>query len=146
MPRKPRVFSPEALPGWERPLAAFQSETSGAAYQPLSTLAEAKKHTDGIVILQGDDGGQIYVVARAIDVKCSTEALERLLVDLDEIAWPGNDPNSRCIYYERRALGSAIVGGMGGGSFSETPWIHKSFAKLAPTILAVLRGEHAKIR
>jgi len=146
MPKESKVFSPKASPRKERPLAAFQSEATGAAYQPLSSLIEAREYTDGIVILQGDDGGQIYVVAKAIDVKCPAETLERLLIDLDDIAWPGNDPSMRHIYYERRPLGSAIIGGKGGGCVSEAPWIHKDFAEFAPTILAVLRGERARIK
>ena len=146
MAKKPKVFSPKTPPREERPLATFQSEVSGITYHAFSTLNEAKQHADGIVILQGDDGGQIYLVARATDVKCSTETLETLVIDLDKIAWPENDANSRHIYYERRPLGSTISGGMSGGCVSETPWIHKGFAELVPSILAVLRGERPKIQ
>jgi len=146
MPKKQKLFSPKTPPMEERPLASFLAEASGNSYQPLSTLDEAKKHNDGILILQGDDGGQIYVVARATCVKCSVETLEQLLIDLDEIAWPGNDANSRRIYYERRPIGSGIAGGMGGGFVSETLWIHEKFAKLVPAVLAVLRGERTRIQ
>jgi hypothetical protein len=145
MSKKPKIFSPKTSPAEERPLAAFQAEASGQLYQQLPTLAKAKEYDDGVVILQGDDGGQIYLVCRATDVNCSVEALEQLLVDLDEIAWPGNDPNSRRIYYERRPTGSAIAGGMGGGRVSETPWIHKKLASQASVILRVLRGEMVRI-
>lgn len=146
MPKKRIIFSPQRSPKEERPLASFQAEVSGNPYQPLSSLAEAKQHNDGVLILQGDDGGQIYVVARATQVKCSVEMLEQLLIDLDAIAWPGNDANSRRIYYERRPIGSAVAGGMGGGFVSETPWVHEKFVKLAPTVLAVLRGERTRIQ
>jgi hypothetical protein len=146
MPKKQKLFSPKTSPAEERPLASFLAEASGNSYQPLSTLVEAKKYNDGILILQGDDGGQIYVVARAADVKCSVETLKQLLIDLDEIAWPGNDANSRRIYYERRPIGSGIAGGMGGGFVSATPWIHEKLAKLVLSILAVLRGERTRIQ
>jgi hypothetical protein len=146
MRKKPRLFWHKTSPVEERPLASFQAEASGKPYQPLSTLAEAKRYSDGVLILQGDDGGQIYVVVRAIDVKCPAEALEKLLVDLDEIAWPDNDTNMRRIYYERRRDGESIAGGMGGGLVSRTPWIHEEFTKLAPEILAVLRGQRPRIR
>jgi hypothetical protein len=146
MRKKPRLFWPKTSPVEERPLASFQAEASGKPYQPLSNLAEAKQYGDGVLILQGDDGGQIYLVVRAIDVKCPAEALEKLLVDLDEIAWPGNDTNMRRIYYERRPDGESIAGGMGGGLVSRTPWIHEEFTKLAPEILAVLRGQRPRIR
>jgi hypothetical protein len=84
------------------------------------------------VILQGDNGGQTYLVARAVDVRGSVEALEQLLVDLDEQAWLGNDTNSRRIYYERRSIGSGIASGMGGARVSQAPWILEEFAELVP--------------
>jgi hypothetical protein len=146
MRNKPRFFSPKPSRVEERPVASFQAEASGKPYQPLSSLAEAKQYGDGVLILQGDDGGQIYVVIRAIDVKCPAEVLEKLLIDLDEIAWPGSDTDMRRIYYERRPIGETIAGGMGGGLVSKTPWIHEEFAKLAPEILAVLRGQRPRIR
>ena len=146
MSKKQKIFYPKTSPTEERPLASFQAEVSGNPYQPLSSLAEAKQHNDGVLILQGDDGGQIYVVARATQVKCSVEMLEQLLIDLDAIAWPGNDANSRRIYYERRPIGSTVAGGMGEGFVSETPWVHEKFVKLAPAVLAVLRGERTRIQ
>jgi hypothetical protein len=109
-------------------------------------MADAKRFDDGVVILQGDDGGQIYLVAHAIEVKCSPETLEQLLIDLDEIAWPGNDKNARGIFYERRQIGSPIAGGMGGGVVSEKPWIHKQFSALETAILGVLHGNRARIQ
>jgi hypothetical protein len=66
MTKKRKIFSPKASPAEERPLAAFQAEAGGPVYLQLSTLEEAKRHEDGIVILQGDDGGQIYLVAPAM--------------------------------------------------------------------------------
>jgi hypothetical protein len=140
MEKKSKIFSPKPSPPEERPLAAFQAEASGTANQPLSSLAEARQYEDGILILQGDDGGQIYVVARAIGVKCSMETIEQLLMDLDAIAWPENDASMRHIYYERRSIGTGIAGGMGGGIVSERPWIHDQFSQEAPAILAVLAG------
>jgi hypothetical protein len=89
MPKKRGFFSPKRPPKEERPLASFQAEVSGNRYRPLSSLPEVKQHNDGVLILQGDGGGQIYVVARATQVKCSVEMLEQLLIDLDAIAWGG---------------------------------------------------------
>lgn len=146
MSNGPKLFLPKASSAEERPLASFQAEASGEPYQPLSTMADAKRFDDGVVILQGDDGGQIYLVAHAIEVKCSPETLEQLLIDLDEIAWPGNDKNARGIFYERRQIGSPIAGGMGGGVVSEKPWIHKQFSALETAILGVLHGNRARIQ
>jgi hypothetical protein len=146
MPKKRKFFSPKTSPTEERPLAAFQAEASGISYQPLSSLAEAKQYNDGVLILQGDDGGQIYVVACATEIKCTLKTLEQLLIDLDEIAWPRSGADSRRIYYERRPIGSGISGGMGGGFVSDTPWIHERFAELVPAVLAILRGERTRIQ
>ena len=63
----------------------------GRSYVAFASLAEAKADPDGVVILEGDDGGQIYVVARAEDVSCSPAALDQLLRDLDLINWEGNE-------------------------------------------------------
>lgn len=57
-------------------------------FVPLPSLADARDVPDGVVILEGDYGGQIYVVAPAARVACSEGALQLLLRDLDDIAWP----------------------------------------------------------
>ena len=146
MAKRRRIFTPKPFRATERPLAAFQHEAGIGPYCPVSSLQEAKQYEDGIVIQQGDDGGQIYVVARAIGVKCSIETLQQLLIDLDEIAWPDNDASMRRIFFERRSIGSPIAGGMGGGMVLERPWVHKNFSNSEPAILAVLGGTRARIR
>lgn len=67
------------------------AEAAGAPYRSLDSLAEAQSESNGVVILEGDCGGQINVVAPAPEVNCSEDELEELLRDLDVIAWPGND-------------------------------------------------------
>ncbi len=143
-----KIFRPDSLPDDERPLGRFMADAHGIAFHPLASLAEAKAAEDGVVILQGDDGGQVYVVCPASLVVCAESALEQLLVDLDELAWPGNDADMRRVYYERLATGSGVSGGMGGGRVTTEPWVHGDFIGrgLGPAIAEVLRGVRARIQ
>lgn len=148
MSKDRKIYKPESLPAHERPLGRLMTDSPGAAFVPLASLADARSVEDGVVILQGDDGGQIYVVSRAAFVACTESSLQQLLVDLDEIAWPGNDPDMRRIYYERLATGSGIAGGMGGGQVTNEPWIHQEFIDrgLGTAIRDVLEGVRARIQ
>jgi hypothetical protein len=64
-------------------------------------LSEAKADPEGVVILEGDYGGQIYVVVQAEQVLCSQKTLSWLLHDLDRISWPGSYDDSARIVFER---------------------------------------------
>lgn len=100
----------------ESPLRQMMAEAGAASYHPLPSLVAAQADPHGIVVFEGDDGGQIYVVSPAGDIVCSEEKLQQMLVDLDEIEWPENqDPSMRRIYFESRAPGEIIPGGTGGG-------------------------------
>jgi hypothetical protein len=138
-------LAPKRLADHERPLGAFGADSS-TPYSPLRSLEEAQAVPDGVVILQGDEGGQIYVVCPAAQVRCSTEALETLLLDLDALAW--NEPESAHIYFERKPVGAGVAGGMGGGLVAAGPWIHEAFVKLllSESIGEVLRGNRRRIR
>lgn len=114
-------------------------------YRPLASLAEAREASDGVVILEGDYGGQIYLVASAARVACDEAALARLLADLDAIAWPGSEPEASSVRYERLAAGERVPGGMGGGRVEEGVWIHAELAPQAAMIRAVLARERAAI-
>lgn len=52
------------------------------------------------------------------------------------------------VFYERRRSGTAIAGGMGGGTVTPEGWIHKQFRDLGleDNIRAVIRGESVGIR
>jgi len=144
--KKPFVL--DSLPEHERPLGRIIADADGPRYSPLRSLDEARAVSDGVVILQGDDGGQIYVVCPASEITCSAEALDALLRDLDQIAWPDNDPSMARIYYERLAQGAGICGGMGGGLVADGRWIHDQFVKmkLSGPIREVLRGARTRIK
>jgi len=111
-------------------------------------MAEARSFSDGVVILEGDDGGQVYVVCPASMVKCVEELLSQLLRDLDEIAWSGNDPDMARVFYERCAVGSGVAGGMGGAVVREGIWIHDEFIKLrlGDAIREVIEGKRPRIK
>jgi hypothetical protein len=145
-PKKP--FLPASLEPYERPLGRMVEDAGGEPYAPLRCLQEAQADRDGVVVLQGDDGGQIYVTCPASEVVCTSEVLEELLRDLDALAWPGNDPDMARVFYERRRVGSGVSGGMGGGVRAAGPWIHPDLVKLrlGDRIVEVLRGVRARVR
>jgi hypothetical protein len=105
------------------------ADAAGRAYVAFRDLAEAQADPDGVVILEGDEGGQIYVVFPASAVRAPELALNQLLLDLDAIAWPGQ-PDMARITYERRSVGVGISGGMGGGVVEPNGWIHEEFVRL----------------
>lgn len=123
------------------------ADAHGNPYVSFASLEEAQADSAGVVILQGDDGGQIYVVCPAARVVCGTDDLDQLLRDIDELEWPGNDPDMARILYERSAIGSGIAGGMGGGVVSDAPWIHSRLRDrgLASEIESVLAGRKPRI-
>jgi hypothetical protein len=143
-----KVIVPESIEDHERPLGRMMADAGQSAYSPLRSLEEAKAAADSVVILQGDDGGQIYVVCRASQVSCGAETLEALLCDLDEIAWPGNDADMRRVFYERLQTGAGVAGGMGGGQVTAEPWIHNKFvaAGLRGAVLDVLQGKRDRLK
>ena len=100
----------ERLPEHESGLRRLIADASADAYIAFKSLAEAQAHPDGVVVLEGDDGGQIFAVFPAAQVRCSIAVLEQLLRDLDDIAWPGNDTDASRVVYECRRLGAAVAG------------------------------------
>lgn len=81
------LFQPPPLPSHESGLRRLISEAAGAGYQALKSLTEAQAAPDGVVILEGDDGGQVYLTVPARLVRCSEQTLATLLADLDARAW-----------------------------------------------------------
>lgn len=130
------------------PLRSLIGEATSTGYTSFDSLAHARRDPHGVVILEGDDGGQIYVVAPVRLVRCSEEFLEQLLVDLDEICWPGNDPGMRHLVYERLPEGAAVAGGMGGGEVSRGIWVHPRLEEigLASEIRTILTGGAERLR
>ena len=131
----------------ESGLRRLIADALGASYQALASLTEAKLHEDGVVVLEGDDGGQVYAVFPARAVQCDAEALDHLLRDLDAIAWPQNDRDSARVFYERHPPGARIAGGIGGGVVDVRGWVHQEFRdlQLDDQIREVIAGQRDRI-
>jgi len=135
-PRPDQILQPH-----ESAVRSMVYSAHGIPYQPLHTLEEAKTYPDGIVVMEGDDGGQIYLVCPAFLVTCSQESLEQLLRDLDAMKW--NDLSMARVFYERQPVGTGIAGGMGGGRVTGDLWVHDQFVQeqVDRLIRKVLQGE-----
>lgn len=122
------------------------ADAEGRPYEALRTLAEAQAADDGVVVMEGDDGGQIYLTCPARLITCDELALEQLLNDLDSFGW--NDPELARVFYERTPVGAGIGGGMGGGVVVEGLWLHEELRKLEleEPVRAVLEGRRPRIR
>lgn len=133
------------IPDHESPVRRMIADAQGTPFHPLRALDEAQQHDDGVAILQGDWGGQIYAVIPVQMICCSLEALQRLLLNLDTRAWPCNDNEGASIYYERKLAGSGVAGGMGGGASTGQLWIHPEFEDIAEQIQRVISGEQESL-
>lgn len=140
------LFSPEHLPPHESGLRKMKAEAEGTAYTSFKSLADAQGHPEGVVVLEGDDGGQIFVVCPASKVKCSEQTLKTLLLDLDAKTW--DTPDMAHVYYERRRIGEGVAGGMGGAMPGGEIWIHEEFRKLglADAIRGIIEGRSPKLK
>lgn len=147
MSKKPTIYTADSIPEGERPLGRMLADAHLEPFEPLRSREAAQADPHGYVILQGDDGGQIYLVVRASEVHCSAQVLDRLLRDIDEMEWPGNPEDMRKIFYERLGEGSRIAGGMGGAEARAEPWIHQRLESqgLREAILAVLSGQQERL-
>ncbi len=133
------------IPEHESPVRRLLADAHGKSFHPLKTLDDARRHADGVAILHGDWGGQIYAVVPASMIQCSTEVLHQLLLDLDSEAWSCNENEGASIYYERKAVGSVVGGGMGGGASTGELWIHVEFDAVTEQIRSVIQGHQDSI-
>ncbi len=134
------------IPEHESPVRRMMADAASTPFHPLHSLDEARRHNDGVAILQGDWGGQIYAVIPARMIRCTAEAIQQLLFDLDAEAWSCNENEGATIYYERKPAGTGVPGGMGGGASTGGLWIHPEFDEIAEQIQLVIIGEQEKIR
>lgn len=119
----------------------MMADAHGTPFHPLRTLDEARQHADGVAILQGDWGGQIYAVIPARMIRCSQDTMQRLLLDLDTEAWSCNENEGASIYYEIKPVGTGVAGGMGGGASTGELWVHPEFEKIEKQIRRIVIGE-----
>jgi len=130
----------------DSPLRSLIAEAHGLEHHTFASLSEAQRDANGVVILEGDEGGEIYVVARASDVACSEETLRRLLRDIDEMEWPNNDWDMSRVCFERHHVGEVVGGGMGGGLVALETWVHPRLEALKTAIVGVLSGKKRYLR
>jgi FMN phosphatase YigB (HAD superfamily) len=106
----------------------------------LQTLQEARAHPEAAVILQGDDGGQIYVTCPVSRVRCAEPELQELLTRIDRAMW--DDRAMASLHFEVAPVQSAIAGGMGGGVVTDGVWVHRRIDEigLADVVRDVVYG------
>jgi hypothetical protein len=121
----------------------LSAEIKGLPYKSFSSLGDAWLAEDGVVILEGDFGSQIYVVFPSSLVECGEDTLRELLHRLDEIAWPENPEDSAQIVYEEATIGSVIPDSIGGAKVLADGWVGNEFKHLGleDQIRALISGQ-----
>ena len=109
-------------PKWIPPNASPVRFINEEGYVFFTSLEEARKHRNAVVIFEGDTGGQIYLTAPVKDIHCSVPELESLLKDIDGFGWGDGE-----MYFEIRNTGEGVAGGMGGGIVTDGVWLHPNF-------------------
>jgi len=114
-------------------------------YVSFASLAEARRHEDACVIMEGDYGGSIYLTCPVSLVSCDEDTLAKLLSDLDDAYWRDTEGASLC--FEPRPVGSRVAGGTGGGVVLPGLWVHPDLEKLdlRDETEEVLAGTRARI-
>lgn len=135
----------DVIPEHESPVRRIMTDARGGTYLPLKSLAEAQLCPDGVAIFEGDYGGIIYLTCPVRLIRCSSDTLNRLLVDLDALDFAY--PPSAKVYYEQAKPETGIWGGTGGGMVVDGLWIHPRFQvlKLDADIRAIFRGERTTL-
>lgn len=127
----------------DSPLRSLMAKAAGSSYVSFTSLEDAQNDDNGVMIMEGDDGGTIYVVCPARRVRCSQQTLERLLCDIDAHVW--NEPDMAHIFYERATIGQGIAGGMGGGLVTDDIWVHAKLNHLADSVRAVIAEVRSRL-
>jgi hypothetical protein len=133
---------PGVIPPHESAVRRLAADAGGGAYRALRSLAEAQAVDDGVVVLEGDLGGQVYAVFPARVVRCSETRLLALAGELDRRLRPGAGSDDADVYFERHPAGGAIAGGGGGGVVLPGGWVNDELvqAGLEPFVVAVVTG------
>ena len=127
----------------ESDVRSLMASAAGAEHVSHPTLREAQADAAGVVVLEGDYGGQIYLVAAASYVRCDEDQLRKLLAELDSLSW--DDPDGADVYFESRPTGAGVAGGMGGGLVAPELWLHPKLSVSEAAVRGVLRGERASV-
>ena len=120
-------LTPRTIPDHVDGMRLMLAESKGTAYVSYKTLRDAVNH-EATLIMQGDDGGQIYLTYPSSKVRCSEQQLNELLKFVDSKCW--KDIDSASLLYEAVQPGQGVPGGMGGGMVTGDLWLHPKIAKL----------------
>lgn len=123
---------------FESPLRRMVSSSHNEPYVALTSFADAKSKSDAYLVMEGDDGGQIYLVAPMTMVLCDERVLKDVLRYFDDMAW--KDISMAAIRYEIYKEGDTVSGGMGGGRAENGLWIHSKFFNVKEKIERILAG------
>lgn len=140
--KKKDVAIPD-LPQHESGVRRMVADATGRPYRAFRSLTEAQADPDGVVIFEGDDGGQIYLVCPARAVRCSEDMLRVLLQDVDARGW--NDPTAARVFFEALPVEAAVPGGMGGGRVTNALWVHATLSSRTREIQEVIEGARARL-
>jgi hypothetical protein len=140
-----QVAEVEVIPDHESPVRRMVAGAHGQHYEAIESLEQAKATADAAVVMQGDDGGSIYLTCPARLVRCDEPTLLQLLHDLDKHDW--NDPEGVGLYYEVAPVGSGVAGGSGGGVVTNSIWLHPELEQkgLREQVEAVIAGDRTRI-
>jgi hypothetical protein len=112
----------------------------------FESFEEAKKASNGGVVLEGDWGGQIYLTCPLKYVKCDEQTLKKLLREIDNFEWDCNEGDGTHMTYIRANAGDGVGGGMGGGVVEDGLWIHPDIADDKKELIKkVINGELTSI-
>ena len=106
----------------------YRKQAASKCLKRTVKLSFLRKNAKRIwLVLEGDDGGQVYLTVR-LDMLGEGACFAQLLKRLDTAAWPANDGDGRGWYLqltEHQRLG--VNGGMGGGRLRDGVWLHEEF-------------------
>lgn len=114
--------SPDSVP--EHEVRSFLAEINGEQHLAYHSMTEAREDPDAAVVLSADYGGTIFLTVPVRLCKCTLEALETLISDLDAVTWFSGDPTIATVALERHPVGTGVTGGDGGGIIIEGVGTH----------------------
>lgn len=133
------------LPDYVSSSRSSEAERLNVEYRSVPSLDQARKSHDFAVVLEGDDGGQIYASCPVDLVVCDEPTLRELLCDVDAIQW--DEPGGCGLYFELAPSGTHLAGGMGGGEVIRGVWCHEEIhaIKMDKALADVLTGRSNRL-
>lgn len=132
----------QIIPKSNSPMRQMIAEANSLNYKSYDNLETAKNNIDSFLIMEGDYGGQIYLVCPVNIIACSEITLNKLLFEIDSLNW--DDEDGAALYYEKQDI-SQISGGMGGGIALNDLWVHERIIDYKDIILNVICGKSESI-